>query len=119
MLSDRRDGRYVYYRLKNEALLSLLNDTASLSGIPAGQLNTLTNPNPGPNCECPHCAPNLIPLERAPVCRAVRGELVQNVRLQQTRTDGTTVWRSISAAPIRDANGAVVGAVALRRSRRG
>lgn len=64
MLSDRRDGRYVYYRLKNEALLSLLNDTASLSGIPAGQLNTLTNPNPGPNCECPHCAPNLIPLER-------------------------------------------------------
>ena len=57
ILQDRREGRYVYYRLKNEALLALIRDAAALSGLDLRSLDALANPDPGPNCECPHCAP--------------------------------------------------------------
>ena len=63
LLLDRRDGRYVYYRLKDESLLALLRDIASLSGLSPESVEALANPDPGPDCECPHCAPSLIPLE--------------------------------------------------------
>src|SRR5512140_2540833 len=33
ILQDRREGRYVYYRLKDEAILALVRDTAVLSGL--------------------------------------------------------------------------------------
>jgi DNA-binding transcriptional ArsR family regulator len=64
ILQDRRDGRYVYYRLKDEALLSLVRDAAALSGLDPQNVDALANPTPGPDCECPHCAPALISLEK-------------------------------------------------------
>jgi DNA-binding transcriptional ArsR family regulator len=63
ILQDRRDGRYVYYRLKDQALLALVRDAAALAGLDPQGVDALANPDPGPDCECPHCAPNLIPLE--------------------------------------------------------
>jgi ArsR family transcriptional regulator len=63
ILQDRRDGRYVYYRLKDEALLALVRDAAALAGLDPRSVDALANPNPGPNCECPHCAPELIPVK--------------------------------------------------------
>ena len=57
ILQDRRDGRYVYYRLKDEAILSLVRDAAALSGLDPQNVDALANPTPGPDCECPHCAP--------------------------------------------------------------
>src|SRR5512141_2965596 len=33
ILQDRREGRYVYYRLKDEAILSLVRDAAVLGGL--------------------------------------------------------------------------------------
>jgi len=65
VLQDRRDGRYIYYRLKNEALLTLVRDTARLSGIDPETVDALTNPSPVPNCECPHCAPEPITAQAA------------------------------------------------------
>lgn len=62
ILQDRREGRYVYYRLKDEAILDLLRDAAALGGLAPQSVDALTNPNPGPDCECPHCAPQLISL---------------------------------------------------------
>lgn len=54
-----------------------------------------------------------IPLENSPVCGALRGETVQGARIQTTTVDGVATWRSVSAAPIRDGDGKVVGAVTL------
>jgi len=62
ILQDRREGRYVYYRLKDETILGLLRDAAALGSLPPKSVDELTNPNLGPNCECPHCAPQLISL---------------------------------------------------------
>ena len=47
-----------------------------------------------------------------PLARAVCGESVDGVTLQMERGDGTVGWVRASAAPIRDANGAVVFALA-------
>ncbi len=63
LLQDRREGRYVYYRLKDEAALALVRDAAALAGLPAPSVDALTNPHPDSRCECPHCAPALITLE--------------------------------------------------------
>lgn len=57
ILQDRRDGRYVYYRLKDEAILTLVRDAAALSGLEPQSVDVLANPSPDSVCECPHCAP--------------------------------------------------------------
>ncbi len=59
ILQDRREGRYVYYRLKDEAIFALMRDAVALGGLAAQSVDMLTNPNPGPDCECPHCASQL------------------------------------------------------------
>ena len=64
ILQDRREGRYVYYRLTDEAMLALLRDAATLCGVAPESMDTLANPDPGPDCACPHCSPALIPLEK-------------------------------------------------------
>ena len=49
IVTDRREGRYVYYRLCDPALLDLINQAAKLQGL---ELQTLAA---SPDCECPHC----------------------------------------------------------------
>jgi ArsR family transcriptional regulator, arsenate/arsenite/antimonite-responsive transcriptional repressor len=61
ILLDRREGRYIYYRLKNVALLDLITASARLSGLSAESISTLLNTQIDPSCECPHCAPALMP----------------------------------------------------------
>lgn len=63
ILLDRRQGRYVYYRLVDEAILALVRDAATLGRLPPQSVDALANPDPGPACECPHCAPALISLQ--------------------------------------------------------
>lgn len=62
ILQDRREGRYVYYRLKNASLLDLITASASLSGLSADAVSSLINAQVYPSCECPHCAPVAIPV---------------------------------------------------------
>ncbi len=62
ILQDRRERRYVYYRLKDEAILALARDAAALGGLAPQSVEALANPNLGPDCECPHCAPQFISL---------------------------------------------------------
>lgn len=62
ILQVRREGRYVFYRLKDVSLLDLLAASARLSGLSAEAVSALTNsPNP-PSCDCPQCSPVLIPI---------------------------------------------------------
>ena len=61
ILLDRREGRYVFYRLKDASLLDLITASARLSGLSAESVSTLINTQFHPSCECPQCAPLLIP----------------------------------------------------------
>jgi len=61
LLLDRREGRYIFYRLKDPSLLDLISVSAALSGIPAETISALINTRINPSCECPQCVPVLIP----------------------------------------------------------
>ena len=61
ILLDRREGRYVFYRLKNVSLLDLITASARLSGLSAESISALINTQFHPSCECPQCVPVLIP----------------------------------------------------------
>ena len=61
ILLDRREGRYIFYRLKDAALLDLITASATLSGLPAETVSALINTRINPSCECPQCSPVLIP----------------------------------------------------------
>jgi ArsR family transcriptional regulator len=63
LLTDRREGRYVFYRLKNASLLDLLLASANLTGLFSEHLSRRIHTQNYPSCECPHCAPALIPVE--------------------------------------------------------
>lgn len=62
ILQDRREGRYVYYRIKNASLLDLITASASQSGLSAEAVSSLINTQVYPSCECPHCVPALVPV---------------------------------------------------------
>jgi DNA-binding transcriptional ArsR family regulator len=49
LVSDRREGRYIYYRLCDPALLNLIRSTAQIRGLELPALS------PSPDCECPQC----------------------------------------------------------------
>jgi len=61
ILLDRREGRYIFYRLKDTSLLDLVTVSATLNGIHAKDISALINKK-SPTCQCPHCAPVLIPV---------------------------------------------------------
>ena len=63
ILQDRREGRYVFYRLKDASLLDLITASARLSGLSAESISALTDTQSSPACECPQCSPALIPVE--------------------------------------------------------
>ena len=59
ILLDRREGRYVFYRLKNASFLNLITASAQLSGLSAESVSALINTQTHLSCECPKCAPSL------------------------------------------------------------
>ena len=63
ILQDRREGRYVYYRLKTASYMDLILDSATLSGLSAETVSAVINTQTYPSCECPHCTPALISME--------------------------------------------------------
>jgi ArsR family transcriptional regulator len=60
ILQDRREGRYVFYRLKDASLLDLITASARLGGLSAESVSALINAQTNPACECPQCSPVLI-----------------------------------------------------------
>jgi len=61
ILQDRREGRYVFYKLKNVALLNLLIKIASLSGLSPETISALINTRNYPSCKCPQCVAEVFP----------------------------------------------------------
>jgi len=62
ILQDRREGRYIFYRLKDTSLLDLISVSARLSGLSADAISACINVRANPLCECPQCSPTLIPI---------------------------------------------------------
>lgn len=62
ILEDRREGRYVFYRLKNTAYLDLISASAEVCGVSFETRLILGNTQQNPSCECPQCSPALIPV---------------------------------------------------------
>jgi DNA-binding transcriptional ArsR family regulator len=56
ILQDRREGRYVFYRLKNVSLLDLITASARLSGLSAESVTAFINTRVNSSCECPQCS---------------------------------------------------------------
>lgn len=63
ILEDRREGRYVFYHLKDSAYLDLISASAEVCGLSVDTAFMLGNKDNDPSCECPHCSLALIPLE--------------------------------------------------------
>jgi ArsR family transcriptional regulator len=61
ILQDRREKRYIYYRLKNASFLDLIIASANLSGLSTESVSALINTQIYSSCECPQCAPALLP----------------------------------------------------------
>lgn len=61
ILQDRREGRYVFYRLKHASLLDLITAAATLSGLSPESVSALITSQKNPSCECPQCSLVLIP----------------------------------------------------------
>ena len=49
VVTARREGRYVFYRLCDPALLGLVRQAAQLQGL------VLPSLAPSPDCDCPNC----------------------------------------------------------------
>lgn len=62
ILEDRREGRYIFYRLKNTSYLDLIIAFAEVCGLAKETVFDLVNTQTYPSCECPHCVPALIPV---------------------------------------------------------
>lgn len=61
ILQDRREGRFVFYRLKRASLLDLITVSARLSGLSTESISDLIYTMVNPSCECPRCSPALSP----------------------------------------------------------
>jgi DNA-binding transcriptional ArsR family regulator len=55
ILTDRREGRYIFYRLKNASFLDIITAAATLNGISPESVSALINTQVNASCECPQC----------------------------------------------------------------
>lgn len=56
LVTSRRDGRNIYYRLKNAGILDLIRKAAGVTGIADIEAAQSRLAEPLPNCSCPHCS---------------------------------------------------------------
>ncbi len=59
IVADRREGRFIFYRLQNPRLLELIQLAGSLTGTSEDELRLPGQPLTIEGCGCPHCAPDL------------------------------------------------------------
>ena len=58
VLSARRDGRFIYYRLSDLELIPLIRRAARLAGIPEDTVAFAAAGDQPDGCACPSCAPD-------------------------------------------------------------
>ena len=74
LLQTRREGRFVFYKVSDHRLLSLIKKAGEIAGIPAEELRALDRSSQLPNCCCPNC---LGELEASPIFGDINQESVK------------------------------------------
>jgi DNA-binding transcriptional ArsR family regulator len=62
LLKTRRQGKYIFYQMRDERLLGLIYDAGAIARIPQSHMDRLTQTQPIPQCCCPHCLQQVKPL---------------------------------------------------------
>jgi DNA-binding transcriptional ArsR family regulator len=57
VVSARREGRNIFYRLAKPEILGFIQEAGRIAGIREEELNFSFSASPLTNCCCPHCAP--------------------------------------------------------------
>jgi DNA-binding transcriptional ArsR family regulator len=57
LVSARREGRNIFYRLAKPEILGFIQEAGRMAGIREEELNFSFTTSPLANCCCPHCAP--------------------------------------------------------------
>lgn len=57
ILETRREGRFIYYRLKDARLLKIIEETTLIDGFTGGDSIHLSGTEPILGCPCPKCNP--------------------------------------------------------------
>lgn len=55
LLTTRRKGHFIFYRLQKPELLKLIYKAGEITGISPQELNDIIVTHPLPNCCCPQC----------------------------------------------------------------
>jgi len=67
ILTTRREGRYIFYRIRGMRLMELIRMAGVISGVPKTDLEALIQTAALSQCKCPSCAgtiqPGIIPAE--------------------------------------------------------
>jgi DNA-binding transcriptional ArsR family regulator len=61
LVTARRDGRNIYYRLEDPSLLSFIRRAGEQAGLSEAQMARARIPALPPNCPCPHCTEEPMP----------------------------------------------------------
>lgn len=60
LVSSRREGRNIYYRLANPEILGFIQEAGRMAGIREEELDFSFTVAPMANCCCPHCSPEQV-----------------------------------------------------------
>lgn len=55
LLETRREGKYIFYRLSDPALLDLVGSAAEIAGISPAEFESNARASYQPGCSCPQC----------------------------------------------------------------
>ena len=61
ILTTRREGRYIFYRIRDMRLLELIRMTGVIAGVPKTDLEAFFQTAPLSQCKCPSCAGTIQP----------------------------------------------------------
>jgi len=57
VLETRREGRYIFYRLRDKRVLKLIQEAGALAGVPEDETKPMPEFEKISQCGCPHCVP--------------------------------------------------------------
>ncbi len=60
ILDTRREGKYIYYRVADQALFELIQSAAGILNIPKTSLPDISGSDEHIQCDCPNCQPDPI-----------------------------------------------------------
>jgi DNA-binding transcriptional ArsR family regulator len=55
LLDTRREGRYIFYSLRDKQLLALIHQAGEIAGIPLNEIEALTDRDPDRRSPYPKC----------------------------------------------------------------